>query len=163
MLHRVLAVTTVLSLAAAVGATAAALQGRERAGGWMERAIAAERDVADERAKLAAATEASDAAAASARDLEARVGELANEKAVAGDEEASAVLAAERMQRIAQAYADVTATWASCVKAHEQLVPVLEKPQAYDAKDTIRFKKELEALCNDAEEADAALRAQLAG
>lgn len=160
---RVWAIAAVLSLGAAVGATAAAFSARGRAEGWMERAVVAERAVADEQAARKAAEAAGDAAGASVQELETRVGELANEKAVAGDEKASAQLAAERMQRIAQAYAEAAGTWASCVQAHEQLVPVLERPGAYDPADTIRFKKELDALCADAKNDDAALRAQLAG
>ncbi|SFK37487.1 hypothetical protein [Cellulomonas sp. KH9] len=163
--------TTVLTLLlVAVLATAGVVGWRlwETTAAWEESAAEWEalarthgEQLAQTQAELEAATGELDATRAQLATAQARITELADEKAQLGDTTAAQQQLADYQERISQAAGRVATALATCVDGQERLIGYLQDAASYDAADVARFRADVERVCGAASDANASLQSEL--
>jgi hypothetical protein len=92
-----------------------------------------------------------------------RITELANEKAQIGDDAAKAGLNLDNQQRINQAAGVIADALKKCTDGQAQLIEYLKTPSQYDATSLQNYADQVQALCQQASDANAQLQQELAG
>lgn len=92
---------------------------------------------------------------------QARVIELADASAQAGDAAAHAQQEIAYYQELAALGGSVALTLNRCVNEHEKLVGYLENPDDYDAGEVAQFKASVNTMCNAAQSANTTLQQEL--
>ncbi|WP_278237175.1 hypothetical protein [Isoptericola sp. AK164] len=91
-----------------------------------------------------------------------RITELADEKAQLGDENVASQQYLDYQRRVSEAAGVVATALEQCTQAQFQLIGYLENREAYDPADLDRFGDDVQALCNEAGEANEQLQQELA-
>jgi septal ring factor EnvC (AmiA/AmiB activator) len=162
VLAGVLAVALVaaLVLAAFLWRSTDAWQGHSAA--WEDKA----RDHAEQVAGLEVELEGTRTDLAVTRDqlatATARITELADEKAQLGDEQVVAEQYLDYQRRVSEAAGGVATALGHCTAAQSQLIGYLGNRDAYDPADLDRFAGDVQALCDEANEANTRLQQELA-
>jgi chromosome segregation ATPase len=128
---------------------------------WEERA----REQAAEVTALQAELDGVNAELVAAREQLAtatgRITELADEKAQLGDETVAAQRYLDYQTRVTEAAGVVATALGQCTQAQSQLIGYLENREAYDPADLERFAGDVQALCDQANEANEQLQQEL--
>ncbi len=103
-----------------------------------------------------------DAVNAQLATAQARITELADEKAQVGDDREVQRQLVDYQGRISQAAANVASALSTCIEAQNQLITYLSDAAAYDPADLQRFKDDVQGVCATATEANTELQRQLA-
>lgn len=164
------AVVLLLLLAAALGAATWYLHGttrawEERAGEYLEDARGLGSEVASGRAELADTEAELAAVREQLGTAQARIVELADEKAQLGDDREVQRQLVDYQQRVSEAAGQVALALDQCVQGQQQLIGYLqssvEGTAEYDPDQLARFGTDVEALCQAATEANIALQREL--
>ncbi|GAB2455091.1 hypothetical protein [Xylanimonas ulmi] len=135
---------------------------RADSGAWQAQAHAQAQRVAELEADL----EASSQELTSARDqlatATARITTLADEKAQLGDTNAATQQYLDYQRRVSEAAGVVADALGRCTAGQSQLITYLRAPEQYDADDLDRFAGEVDALCQQATDANTQLQQELA-
>lgn len=91
----------------------------------------------------------------------ARITDLANEKAQLGDENVASQQYLDYQTQVSGAAATVASALGQCVSGQEQLVGYLKDANQYEPADLRRYERQVNALCEDAEQANQALQREL--
>ncbi len=92
---------------------------------------------------------------------QARITELADEKARLGDTTAAQQQLADYQARVSQAAGQVATALASCIDGQERLIGYLEEASRYDPADLQRFRGDVERVCGSATDANTSLQREL--
>ncbi|PFG42894.1 hypothetical protein ATJ88_1567 [Isoptericola jiangsuensis] len=93
----------------------------------------------------------------------ARITALADEKAQLGDEQVVAEQYLDYQRRVSEAAGVVATALGQCTSAQSQLIGYLGNREAYDPADLDRFAADVQALCDEANDANTQLQQELAG
>ncbi|PRZ05546.1 hypothetical protein BCE75_10732 [Isoptericola sp. CG 20/1183] len=132
-----------------------AAQWESEARGYAEEVAALQAELDGVTAELVAAREQLDTATA-------RITDLADEKAQLGDENVASQQYLDYQRRVSEAAGVVATALGQCTAAQSQLIGYLEDRDAYDPADLDRFAADVEALCDEANDANAQLQQELA-
>lgn len=91
----------------------------------------------------------------------ARITALADEKAQLGDENVVSQQYLEYQSRVSEAAGVVATALGQCTAAQSQLIGYLEDRDAYDPADLERFADDVQALCDEANDANTQLQQEL--
>jgi hypothetical protein len=132
-----------------------------RSAEWEAAARTTGSDLTQARADL----EATSSDLAATRDqlatAQARIIELADEKAQLGDDRAIQRQLVDYQQRISAAAGNVATALNSCIDGQYKLIDYLENPSAYDQTDLARFRTDVQTVCGAATDANVALQREL--
>ncbi|GGM39485.1 hypothetical protein ACFQBY_01430 [Promicromonospora citrea] len=128
---------------------------------WEQKARAYAEEVASLRMQLDAAGTELQAARDQLRTATARITDLANEKAQLGDENVASQQVLDYQTQVSAAAGTVASALGQCVSGQEQLVGYLKEADQYRADDLRRYEDEVNALCDEAEQANEALQQEL--
>lgn len=92
---------------------------------------------------------------------QARITQLANEKAQLGDDTALQRQLADYQQRISTAAGNVATALNTCIDGQNQLIGYLQNPSAYNQADLTRFRSNVQTVCGNATDANATLQREL--
>jgi hypothetical protein len=92
---------------------------------------------------------------------QARITELADEKAQLGDASESQRQLADYQARVSAAAGTVATALTTCVDGQQRLIGYLKDAASYDATDLARFEDDVERVCASAKEANTALQQEL--
>ncbi len=162
---RAAVVVLTLLLLAALGVGAylwlTTVRWQEDSAAWEARA----RDHAAQAAALQAELDGVNAELLSAREQLAaateRITELADEKAQLGDETVAAQRYLDYQTRVSEAAGVVATALGQCIEAQSQLIGYLENRDAYDPEDLERFADDVQAVCDEATQANEQLQQEL--
>lgn len=132
-----------------------AAQWESKAHGYAEEVATLEAELDGVTAELVSAREQLDTATA-------RITDLADEKAQLGDENVASQQYLDYQRRVSEAAGVVATALGQCTAAQSQLIGYLEDRDAYDPADLERFATDVEALCDEANEANSQLQQELA-
>ncbi|NNU28167.1 hypothetical protein [Isoptericola sediminis] len=90
-----------------------------------------------------------------------RITALADEKAQLGDENVASQQYLDYQRRVSEAAGVVATALGQCTQAQFQLIGYLENREAYDPADLERFGEDVQALCDEATEANDQLQQEL--
>jgi hypothetical protein len=93
---------------------------------------------------------------------QARITELADEKAQIGDDREIQRQLVDYQERVSQAAANVASALSTCIDGQNQLIGYLENSAAYDPTDLQRFKDDVTRVCGIATDANTQLQQELA-
>ncbi|QCB93867.1 hypothetical protein [Cellulomonas shaoxiangyii] len=120
----------------------------------------------DQLAQATAELEATTGDLAATRDqlatAQARITELADEKAQLGDTTAAQQQLADYQARVSEAAGEVATALANCIDGQEALIGYLGEADRYDAAELARFRADVERVCGAASDANASLQRELA-
>lgn len=119
-------------------------------------------ELAQARADVEATTGELEATRLQLATAQARITELADEKAQLGDTASVQQQLVDYQQRVSQAAGQVATALANCVDGQERLIGYLADATRYDATDVARFQAEVERVCGAATDANARLQQELA-
>jgi outer membrane murein-binding lipoprotein Lpp len=91
----------------------------------------------------------------------ARITELADEKAQLGDENVVSQQYLDYQRRVSEAAGAVATALGQCIRSQAELIGYLEEPEAYDPADLERFAGDVQALCDQANDANEQLQQEL--
>ncbi|QTE31376.1 hypothetical protein J4E96_06910 [Pengzhenrongella sicca] len=157
-----LTIALVLALALAGYLLATTLRYEERAA-WTEdqaRQIGAE--LATTRTELEGTTAELEAVRVQLDTAQARITELADEKAQVGDDRETQRQLADYQQRISEAAGTVASALERCVQGQDTLIGYLNNPTAYDPAQLVQFGTDVDGLCASATTANQTLQDELA-
>lgn len=132
-----------------------AAQWEAEAHGYAEEVATLQAELDGVTAELVAAREQLDTATA-------RITDLADEKAQLGDENVASQQYLDYQRRVSEAAGVVATALGQCTAAQSQLIGYLEEREAYDPDDLDRFATDVEALCDEANDANTQLQQELA-
>ncbi|WP_407318161.1 hypothetical protein UQW22_16235 [Isoptericola halotolerans] len=132
-----------------------AAQWEAEAYGYADEVSALQAELDGVTAELVAAREQLDTATA-------RITDLADEKAQLGDENVASQQYLDYQRRVSEAAGVVATALGQCTSAQSQLIGYLEDREAYDPQDLERFATDVEALCDEANDANTQLQQELA-
>jgi hypothetical protein len=159
----VLAVALVATLALAAYLWRATEAWQEHSAAWEDKA----RDHAGQVATLEVRLDGAETDLAVAREqlatATARITALADEKAQLGDEQVVAEQYLDYQRRVSEAAGVVATALGQCTAAQSQLIGYLDNREAYDPADLERFAGDVQALCDEANDANVQLQQELAG
>lgn len=92
-----------------------------------------------------------------------RIVELADEKAQLGDDREVQRQLVDYQQRVSEAAGTVALALDQCVQGQDQLIGYLQNAAQYDPVELERFGQDVQTLCQQATDANAALQRELAG
>ncbi|MGN8246437.1 hypothetical protein ACTHAM_000100 [Cellulomonas soli] len=118
-------------------------------------------DLAVTRVDLDTALAELDSTSAQLATAQARITELADEKAQLGDATESQRQLADYQARVSAAAGTVATALTSCVDGQQRLIEYLKDSAAYDAADLARFEQDVERVCDAATAANTALQQEL--
>lgn len=118
-------------------------------------------DLTQARADLEATTSDLAATRDQLATAQARIIELADEKAQLGDDRAIQRQLVDYQQRISAAAGNVATALNSCIDGQYKLIDYLENPGAYAPADLARFRTDVKTVCGAATDANAALQREL--
>jgi septal ring factor EnvC (AmiA/AmiB activator) len=128
---------------------------------WQTQARAQAQHVLELRSQL----EAARAELTSARDqlstATARITALADEKAQLGDANAASQQYLDYQKRVSEAAGVVAEALGRCTSGQSQLIQYLRSPDEYDPAELERFADQVDALCQQATDANASLQQEL--
>lgn len=133
----------------------------ERAADWERLARTTGTELAQQRAELDGALAELEAVRSQLQTAQARITELADEKAQIGDEREAQRQLVDYQARVSDAAGKVAGALDTCVDGQYQLIGYLENSAAYDAADLARFRTSVQTVCGDARDANAALQREL--
>ncbi len=93
---------------------------------------------------------------------QARITELADEKAQLGDDREIQRQLVDYQQRVSQAAANVASALSTCIDGQTQLITYLQDVASYDPADLERFKGDVQRVCGAATDANTQLQRELA-
>ena len=128
---------------------------------WETLARSTGEELATSQADLAATQAELDATTAQLATAQQRITELADEKAQLGDTSASQQQLADYQSRVSQAAGQVATALASCVDGQQRLIGYLQDSAQYDPDDLARFTTDVQTVCAQATDANAALQREL--
>ena len=128
---------------------------------WETLARSTGEDLAASQADLAATQAELDATTAQLSTAQERITQLADEKAQLGDTSASQQQLADYQSRVSQAAGQVATALASCVDGQQRLIGYLQNSAQYDPTDLERFTSDVQTVCAQATDANAALQREL--
>ncbi|HEX7806583.1 MAG TPA: hypothetical protein VF413_10485 [Cellulomonas sp.] len=132
-----------------------------RSAEWETAARTTGSDLTQARADLEATTSDLSATRDQLATAQARIIELADEKAQLGDDRAIQRQLVDYQQRISTAAGKVATALNSCIDGQYKLIGYLENPGAYNQVDLARFRTDVQTVCGAATEANAALQREL--
>jgi hypothetical protein len=91
----------------------------------------------------------------------ARITQLADEKAQLGDENVVSQQYLDYQRRVSEAAGAVATALGQCIRSQAELIGYLEEPEAYDPADLERFAGDVQALCDEANDANEQLQQEL--
>ncbi|WP_456786366.1 hypothetical protein [Cellulomonas sp. P5_C5] len=118
-------------------------------------------ELAASQADLAATQAELDATITQLATAQERITQLADEKAQLGDTSASQQQLADYQSRVSQAAGQVATALASCVDGQQRLIGYLQNSDQYDQADLERFTSDVQTVCAQATDANAALQREL--
>ena len=128
---------------------------------WETLARSTGEQLATAQADLAATQAELDATTAQLATAQERITQLADEKAQLGDTSASQQQLADYQSRVSQAAGQVATALASCVDGQQRLIGYLQDSAQYDQGDLARFTADVQTVCGQATDANAALQREL--
>ena len=128
---------------------------------WETLARSTGEDLAATQADLAATQAELDATTAQLATAQERITQLADEKAQLGDTSASQQQLADYQSRVSQAAGQVATALAACVDGQQRLIGYLQDSAQYDPDDLARFTSDVQTVCAQATDANAALQREL--
>ena len=128
---------------------------------WETLARTTGEELATAQADLAATQAELDATTAQLATAQERITQLADEKAQLGDTSASQQQLADYQSRVSQAAGQVATALASCVDGQQRLIGYLQDSAQYDQDDLARFTADVQTVCAQATDANAALQREL--
>ncbi|WP_277212840.1 hypothetical protein [Isoptericola croceus] len=134
----------------------------DHAAQWEAEAHGYAEDVASLQAELDGVTAELVAAREQLDTATARITDLADEKAQLGDENVASQQYLDYQRRVSEAAGVVATALGQCTAAQSQLIGYLEDREAYDPEDLERFASDVEALCDEANDANTRLQQELA-
>ena len=132
-----------------------------RSAEWEAAARTTGSDLTQARADLEATTSDLTATRDQLATAQARIIELADEKAQLGDDRAIQRQLVDYQQRISAAAGNVATALSSCIDGQYKLIGYLENPGAYVQADLARFRTDVQTVCGAATDANAALQREL--
>ncbi|WP_258726795.1 hypothetical protein [Cellulomonas sp. NS3] len=157
----VLAMLFALTLALATYLVVLTRAHEERAAEWEQVARTTGTELAQQRVELDGAIAELEAVRAQLQTAQARITELADEKAQIGDEREAQRQLVDYQARVSDAAGKVAGALDVCVDGQYQLISYLENAAAYDAADLARFRTDVQQVCGAARDANAALQLEL--
>jgi septal ring factor EnvC (AmiA/AmiB activator) len=157
----VLATLLALTLALATYLLVLTRAHEERAAEWEQVARTTGTELAQQRAELDGVLAELEAVRVQLQTAQARITELADEKAQIGDEREAQRQLVDYQARVSDAAGKVARALDVCVDGQYQLISYLENVAAYDAADLARFRTDVQTVCGDARDANAALQLEL--
>ena len=133
----------------------------ERAGDYEQASHELGGALADTRATLDTTNVNLDGVRDQLSTAQARIIELANEKAQLGDDREAQRLVTDYQERISEAAGRVALALDQCVRGQNQLIGYLENSELYDPEDLDQYAVEVQDLCQAATDANTALQAEL--
>lgn len=128
---------------------------------WETLARTTGEELAASQADLAATQAELDATTAQLATAQERITQLADEKAQLGDTSASQQQLADYQSRVSQAAGQVATALAACVDGQQRLIGYLRDSAQYDPDDLARFTSDVQTVCAQATDANAALQREL--
>ncbi|WP_418277171.1 hypothetical protein ACNHYB_04415 [Isoptericola jiangsuensis] len=157
----VLAVLLVLTTVTSVHLWRTTTAWQEHAAQWETQA----REQAGQAASLRTELDGVSAELVGARDqlrtATSRITELADEKAQLGDENVVSQQYLDYQRRVSEAAGAVATALGQCIRSQAELIGYLEEPEAYDPADLERFAGDVQALCDEAVDANDQLQQEL--
>ncbi|MGW6132312.1 hypothetical protein ACWFNE_19990 [Cellulomonas sp. NPDC055163] len=157
----VLAMLFALTLALATYLVVLTRAHEERAAQWEQVARTTGTELAQQRVELDGAIAELEAVRTQLQTAQARITELADEKAQIGDEREAQRQLVDYQARVSEAAGKVAGALDVCVDGQYQLISYLENAAAYDAADLARFRTDVQQVCGAARDANAALQLEL--
>ncbi len=157
----VLAVLLVVAVVAAVHLYRTSTAWRDRAGQYEATAQDLGTELATTRAELEGARGELEGVRSQLTTANERIVELADEKAQIGDDREVQRQLVDYQQRVSVAAGTVALALDRCVQGQNQLIGYLENAAQYDPVELERFGTEVQALCQTATDANAALQREL--
>lgn len=133
----------------------------QRAAEWEQVARTTGTELAQQRVELDGAIAELEAVRTQLQTAQARITELADEKAQIGDEREAQRQLVDYQARVSEAAGKVAGALDVCVDGQYQLISYLENAAAYDAADLARFRTDVQQVCGAARDANAALQLEL--
>jgi len=158
---RWLAILLVATIAVGAYLWVTTLRWQSTSAQWEEKAHEYADEVASLRMQLDGASSELEAARDQLSTATARITDLANEKAQLGDENVASQQILDYQTQVSTAAAAVASALGQCVSGQEQLVGYLKDAHQYQAADLRRYERQVNALCDDAEQANQALQREL--
>lgn len=119
-------------------------------------------ELATSETALAGARSELEAVRAQLATAQARIVELADEKAQLGDDREVQRQLVDYQQRISEAAGQVALALDQCVRGQNQLIGYMENAAQYDPAELEQFGADVQALCQAATDANAGLQRELA-
>lgn len=157
----VLSALLVVALAIASYLYVATTAYADRAAEWESVARDTGEDLAQERVTLEGTMAELEAVREQLSTAQARITELANEKAQLGDDAEAQRQLTDYQARVSEAAGTVASALNQCVDGQNRLIGYLENAESYDPEDLARFRAEVDALCQSATDANLALQQEL--
>lgn len=129
--------------------------------GWEKLANESATELAATQSELATTQAELDTTTAQLATAQTRITDLANEKAQLGDTSATQQQLADYQSRVSQAAGQVATALAACVTGQQKLIGYLKESEKYDAAQLTQFGQDVQTLCSQATDANAALQAEL--
>ncbi|MFI6425235.1 hypothetical protein [Promicromonospora sp. NPDC050880] len=158
---RWLAVLLVATIAVGAYLWVTTVRWQRNAAEWEEKAHEYAEEVATLRMQLDAAGSELQAARDQLSTATARITDLANEKAQLGDENVASQQYLDYQTQVSAAAGTVASALGQCVSGQEQLVGYLKEADQYQAEDLRRYERQVNALCDEAEQANQTLQQEL--
>ncbi|MFI2752622.1 hypothetical protein ACGIF2_04215 [Cellulomonas sp. P22] len=133
----------------------------QRSTEWEQVARGTVEDLAQSRGELEGALAELEGTREQLGAAQARITELADEKAQLGDDREVQQRLVDYQERVSEAARDVASALSTCIDGQYRLIEYLQNAAQYDPTDLARFRSDVERVCGAATDANATLQKEL--